>query len=175
MPAVHVCPLSRLSETVESANASHLVTLINVGTPVARPPSIVEQNHLFLGMNDITEPMEGMVFPGAEHVERLVDFVSGDWRPTRPIVIHCYAGISRSTAAAYITLCALNPERDEVEIATLMRAASPYATPNARLVQVADDLLGRRGRMVDAVSAIGRGAFASENVPFSIDLRPARR
>ena len=174
MPAVHVCPLSRLAETVERANASHLVTLINVGTPVARPASIAAENHLFLGMNDIVEPMDGMVFPGAEHVERLVGFVTA-WQPTRPIVVHCYAGISRSTAAAYITICALNPERDEAQIARHMRDASPYATPNARLVQLADDLLGRRGRMADAVAAMGRGAFAAENVPFSLGLEPSPR
>ncbi|MBN9022038.1 MAG: protein tyrosine phosphatase, partial [Rhizobiales bacterium] len=102
-------------------------------------------------------------------VETLVDFVGG-WHPVRPIVVHCFAGISRSTAAAYITLCALKPERDEAEIARLMRAASPIATPNIRLVEVADDLLARRGRMVDAVRGIGRGTFASENVPFFLGL-----
>mgnify|MGYP001089125617 CR=1 FL=1 len=169
MPQVYVCPLSRIADTVASTGASHLVTLINDGTPVSRPETIPAENHLFIGINDIVEPMDGMILPAAQHVETLVDFVGG-WHPVRPIVVHCFAGISRSTAAAYITLCALKPERDEAEIARLMRAASPIATPNIRLVEVADDLLARRGRMVDAVRGIGRGTFASENVPFFLGL-----
>ena len=169
MPHVYVCPLSRIAETVASTDASHLVSLINDGTPVTRPDTIPAENHLFLGINDIVEPMDGMILPGAQHVETLVDFVGG-WQPVRPIVVHCFAGISRSTAAAYITLCALKPDRDEADIARRLRTASPIATPNARLVAIADDLLGRQGRMVDAVRAIGRGTFASENVPFSLAL-----
>ncbi len=169
MPHVYVCPLSRIAETVASTDASHLVSLINDGTPVTRPDTIPAENHLFLGINDIVEPMDGMILPGAQHVETLVDFVGG-WHPVRPIVVHCFAGISRSTAAAYITLCALKPDRDEADIARRLRTASPIATPNARLVAIADDLLGRQGRMVDAVRAIGRGTFASENVPFSLAL-----
>jgi len=169
MPHVYVCPLSRIAETVESTGASHLISLINEGTPVARPVAIAEANHLFLGMNDIVEPMDGMILPATQHVERLVEFVGG-WQPVRPIVVHCFAGISRSTAAAYITLCALRPGRDEADIARMMRAASPIATPNARLVAVADDLLERRGRMVDAVREMGRGTFAAENDPFFLGL-----
>jgi hypothetical protein len=87
MPQVYVCPLSRIAETVASSNASHLVSLINDSTPVARPDSIPEANHLFLGINDIVEPMDGMILPGTEHVERLVGFVGG-WHPVRPIVVH---------------------------------------------------------------------------------------
>ena len=40
MPSLHVTPLSRLDETAAAVRASHLVTLINVGTVVARPPGI---------------------------------------------------------------------------------------------------------------------------------------
>ncbi|HET7715899.1 MAG TPA: tyrosine phosphatase family protein [Bauldia sp.] len=169
MPHVYVCPLSRIAETVAGANASHLVSLINDDTPVIRPGTIPEENHLFLGINDIVEPMDGMVLPAAEHVETLIDFVSG-WHPVRPIVVHCYAGISRSTAAAYITLCALKPDRDEADIARRMRAASRFAYPNPRLVAIGDEILGRNGRMVAAVKAIGRGEIVAENIPFSLGL-----
>ena len=71
-------------------------------------------------------PLDGYVLPGEEHVEKLVDFVTG-WDRTAPIVVHCYAGISRSTAGAFIAACALNPKRDERMIARLIRDASPTA------------------------------------------------
>ncbi|KAA2237385.1 tyrosine phosphatase family protein [Salinarimonas soli] len=170
MPTLHVCPLSRLHETVEAVGASHVVTLINVATPVERPAAIDPERHLFIGVSDIVEARDGHVVPAREHVERLLAFVR-DWPREKPLVIHCWAGVSRSTAAAFITACALDPERSEEEIADALRAASPMATPNARLVAVADEMLGREGRMVAAIARIGRGAdVAFENEPFELRL-----
>ncbi len=169
MPAVHVCPLSQLEPTVAASGASHLVTLINLATPVERPGTIAPENHLFIGINDIIEPMEGMVLAADDHIRSLIEFVE-DWDESRPLVIHCYAGISRSTAAAFIALCVKQPGRDERAIAGALRRASPLATPNARLVAIADRLLGRDGRMVRAIEAIGHGQMAVENVPFVLEL-----
>lgn len=169
MPFLKVTPLSRLAEVVDRVAASHVVTLINQGTPVARPASIAPERHLYIGMSDITEAQEGHILPGAEHVERLLGFIEG-WQRAQPLVFHCWAGISRSTAAAFITACALEPRRDEGEIAAALRAASPSATPNARLVEAADSVLGRGGRMKAAVAAIGRGADAFEGTPFRLHL-----
>lgn len=169
MPTLHVSPLSKLHETVAAVGASHLVTLINVNTVVERPASIAESRHLFLGMSDISAPVEGHVVPAEEHVERFLAFVR-EWDRAAPLLIHCWAGISRSTAAAYIAACALGPMRDEEEIAVELRAASPSATPNARLVAIADGLLGRDGRMSAAIEGIGRGADAFEGTPFALRL-----
>jgi predicted protein tyrosine phosphatase len=169
MPTLHVCPLSRLPETVDATGARHVVTLINVGTTVVRPPAIAEADHLFVGVSDITDALDGHVLPDEAHVRRLLDFVRA-WDRAQPLVIHCYAGISRSTAAAFIATCALRPDRDEAEIARELRLASPSATPNRRLVAVADAMLGRDGRMVAAIAAIGRGADAFEGEPFSVTI-----
>ena len=172
MPAIHVTPLSRLHETVESVGPSHLVTLINVATPVERPASIPAERHLFIGISDIVDPRDGHVLPAEDHVRELLSFGRG-WDQAKPIVVHCWAGISRSTAAAYILLCALRPGRDEIQTARLLRHAAPSATPNARLVQVADAMLGRSGRMSEAIAGIGRGADAFEGTPFCLPLDPA--
>jgi predicted protein tyrosine phosphatase len=86
------------------------------------------------------------------------------------MVVHCYAGISRSTAAAFTAACALNPQRDEMQIARAIRAASHTAQPNAAIVAIADTLLKRNGRMVRAVEAMGPAHFAEEGVPFRLDL-----
>jgi predicted protein tyrosine phosphatase len=92
------------------------------------------------------------------------------WQRASPMVIHCYAGVSRSTAAAFVAVCTLNPEGTEGAIAQALRRASPTATPNIRIVVLADDVLGRRGRMVDAVTAIGQGMLA-EAAPFRLELQ----
>jgi predicted protein tyrosine phosphatase len=166
---IHVCSLARLHATVEATGAGYVVTLLKHTDRVERPRTILEANHLILGMDDISAPLDGYVMPGDEHVRRLIDFVRG-WDRRRPMVVHCYAGISRSTAGAYVAACALNPRRDEVAIAHELRRVSPTATPNARIVSLADEMLGRAGRMVAAIDAIGRGEMAYEGVPFRLDL-----
>ncbi|MBN9450726.1 MAG: protein tyrosine phosphatase [Bosea sp.] len=169
MPTLHVSPLSRLDETVTAVRARHLVTLINVGTTVVPPAGIAPDRHLFLGMSDINQALDGHVLAGQEHMARLLAFLR-DWDRTEPMVIHCWAGISRSTAAAYIAACMLGPDRDEEEVAGALRVAAPSATPNARLVALADAALARRGRMIRAIERIGRGADAFEGTPFTMPL-----
>jgi predicted protein tyrosine phosphatase len=114
-------------------------------------------------------PLDGYIMPGEQHVADLIDFVRG-WDRRAPLVVHCYMGISRSTASAYATVCALNPHRDEASIALALRRASATATPNARIVSLADQLLGRKGRMIAAIETIGRGDLTAEAVPFRLDL-----
>src|SRR5258708_14317875 len=109
---IHVCSLSRLHATVERTGARHVITLLGIDDHVERPRGIMEANHLFLRMHDISEPLEGYVAPDVAHVEDLVGFVPG-WDRAAPLVVHCWAGISRSTPAAFVSVCALNPHRDE--------------------------------------------------------------
>jgi predicted protein tyrosine phosphatase len=166
---IHVCSLARLRETVEEIQASHVVTLLKDTHLVLRPDSIAAERHLILGMDDIAEPCDGFVCPAEEHISELLDFIQG-WDRAQPMVVHCYAGISRSTAGAFISACALNPRRDEAAIARLIRGASPTAMPNRRLVSLADRMLGRNGRMVAAIEAIGPGIMAYEGHPFRLEL-----
>jgi len=166
---IHVCSLARLHDTVRETGARHVVTLIKDITLVHRPASITPENHLLLDMDDINEHIEGYVVPGEEHVGDLLRFVRA-WDRAAPLVVHCYAGISRSTAGAFVTACALNPSRDEMVIARALRAASPTATPNLRIVSLADRMLGRSGRMVTAIRSIGPGMAAYASEPFRLDL-----
>lgn len=167
--SIHVCSLARLHRTVAETGASHIVTLINNQTVVVRPASVPEADHLFLGMHDIATEIEGFRAPAQEHVHQLIAFARR-WPCHAPMVVHCFAGISRSTAAAFITACALNPARSEAAIARAIRDSSPTAFPNPRLVAFADQILGRDGRMIAAVQAIGRGVESAEGHPFRLDL-----
>jgi predicted protein tyrosine phosphatase len=166
---IHVCSLARLYATVEETQARHIVTLLRLTDRVTRPGHIAPENHLVLAVDDIAEPMDGLTVPGQEHVERLIAF-AGTWDRAAPMVVHCFAGISRSTAGAYVAACALNPKRDEAEIAQAIRLASPTAQPNSAIVAIADRLLNRQGRMVRAVETIGPGLAAMEGHPFRLDL-----
>jgi len=164
---IYVAPLSLVETTVADANVSHLVTLINGETLISTPPSIGPDRHLRLAMNDICQPQPGLVLPCETHVSDLINFAR-EWDRQAPLLIHCWAGISRSTAAAFISLCALNPEGTEHDLAHALRRASPTAYPNRLLVALADEILGRDGRMMSAVEQIGRGRIAEEAEVFAL-------
>ena len=169
MPRIHVCSLSKLEDAARTTGAKSLVTLINVNTPVPTPPGIARERHLFVGLSDITQAMDGHVLPESAHVAQLLDFVQR-WDRREPLLIHCYAGVSRSTAAAYIAYCALHPEACERATAQRLRALSPSATPNARLIELGDAHLDRKGRMIAAIAEIGRGEDCFEGTPFHFEV-----
>jgi len=129
------------------------------------PELAASGNHLKLTMHDIAMPVDGMTMPGADHVTTLIEFIA-DWDRQKPMLVHCWAGVSRSTASAYIAQCMLSPDRSETELATELRYLSPSATPNPLIIAHADVILGRDGRMVAAIENIGRGADAFEGNVF---------
>ena len=166
---IHVCSLAALPSTVETTGASHVLTVMANVAQVQRPDSVLPANHLRVQMDDITEAAEGFIAPSDIHIEQVLNFVRG-WDRNAPLVVHCYAGISRSTASAFAAACALNPHRDEIAIARQIRAASPIAAPNRLIVSLADKALGREGRMLRALDEMGPGTLTAEGKPFRIDL-----
>lgn len=174
MSRIIVSPLAAVIDTARVHNPSHVVTLLAPSHEPVIIEGIEANNHLRLGFNDIAVAVEGLVCPTADHAAGLMTFIES-WPRQRPILIHCWAGISRSTAAAYAALCAHVPEEDELVLAQRLRAASPTATPNRLIVAFADDILGRGGRMVDAVDRIGRGREAPQGEVFFLDLTATGR
>jgi predicted protein tyrosine phosphatase len=101
---------------------------------------------------------------------RMLDFARA-WGGTAPLLAVCFAGVSRSTAAAYCIACLHAPPGAEAALAQTLRARAPTATPNALMVALADTLLGRDGRMRAAIAAIGRGAETAGGRPFVLDVQ----
>ena len=164
-----VCGLGDVAATIRARGPSHMVTLLDPATMIATPAGFAADRHLKLAVNDIASPAEGLVLPNETVVRDLLTF-GRDWDETAPMLIHCWAGISRSTASAFVLACERNPQADERAIAATMRRAAPHASPNRRIVALADDLLGRRGRMVDAVDAMGDYDYLNAG-PFDFPVR----
>lgn len=164
---IHVCSLRHVPRIVTQHDIGHVVTLISEGNPLPSLPTVTSDQHLKLYFHDIIDPREGMIPPSSDHAQKLIDFVLS-WDRSAPMLIHCWAGISRSTAAMFIALCARNPDTNEQDIASILREASPTATPNSRLIAYGDALLKRDGRMIRAIETIGRGETAFEGEPFYI-------
>ncbi len=171
MSYIVISPLRQIAEVAATHGAREMVSLMGDGHAFHRPAVIDAHRHLVIGVNDIAAEVEGLVAPQEAHVERLLRF-SRAWDRRAPLLVHCWMGISRSPAAALVMALGLAPDQDEDELARRLRDASPFSTPNERLVSLGDALLGRGGRLVRAVRAIGRGADAYEGRPFTLTIAP---
>jgi predicted protein tyrosine phosphatase len=167
-----VSPLARIAEMAARHGCRDMLSLMAVGHTFHRPGVIDAGRHLTLGLNDITfAGNDRLIAPAEEHVAQIIDFAER-WTRDTPLLVHCWMGVSRSPAAAVITALAIAPEQDDDALADRLRAASPFATPNARLIAIGDDMLGRKGRLVAAMKRIGRGRDADGNTPFLFEALP---
>ena len=169
MSHIIVCGLNKAQAQIDLHGAASVIGILGPDTPHPAYSGIQPERHLRLTFSDINEPTQGLIHATEDDAHRLVRFIT-DWDRKAPMVIHCWAGISRSTASAFTALCVLNPTADEMELAQLLREASPSATPNRLITARVDEVLGRGGRMVRAVESIGRGANAYEGTPFVLKI-----
>jgi predicted protein tyrosine phosphatase len=169
MSRLLVTPLSSLSQALAEHDPSHLVSLLSPEHMIATPDGFEPTRHLRLGVNDIVDPAAGTAPPARMHIDQLLEFSRG-WDASRPMVIHCWAGISRSMASAFAILCARLGENREIEIARAIRQRAPHAQPNRLLVQHADDALGRGGRMLGALNSMGPPLLVEQGVTTALPL-----
>ena len=163
MSRLLVAPLSSLEDVISIHAPSHLVSLLSPENMIETPLGFAATRHLKLGVNDIVDPAAGPAPPQRSHVDALLIF-SRAWGAEQPLLIHCWAGISRSMACAFTILCdRLGPDR-EIEIARAMRQRAPHAQPNRLLVSHADQALGRGGKMLAALEAMGPPHVVEEGV-----------
>ena len=144
-----------LEDNVRRTGASHVVSLLGLEGPAPTPMGIRPENHLNLEIDDIVDALPGYVPPEAAHMESLLAFAQA-WNRERAMVVHCFAGISRSSAAALAIAALYNPGRED-RAAILLRAKGPHLHPNRRIVALADRALALDGRLLSALDAIGPG------------------
>jgi predicted protein tyrosine phosphatase len=169
--AIYVCSLYEMPRHAAALMPSHVMSLVSPAEMPDTPPNVDVDCHLRLALHDIGEPMPGYICPDYHHIEELIDFAR-DWDATAPLLVHCFAGISRSTAATLIVLC-LRAEGREAAMARALRKAAPHALPNRRIVALADEVLGRDGRLIAAVGTMGPATLAASGpltrVPLPLD------
>lgn len=149
---IHICGLAALPSLTSELKPTHMVSLLGDGQFPGTPDSVVSDGHLKLQMHDIWHPQPGYIAPEREHLESLLDFALR-WQQAGPLVIHCFAGVSRSTAAALVVLCSYNGGRER-EATRLLRGRAPHAYPNRLMIELADDLLACGGRLLEAVDTM---------------------
>ena len=169
MPHLLVAPLSSLSDAMKDHGPSHLISLLSPEHMIDTPFGFPIDRHLRLGVNDIVDPAAGTAPPARKHIDDLLEFSRG-WNAQQPLLIHCWAGISRSMASAFTILCDRLGPGHELEIAQSMRRRAAHAYPNRLLVQHADEALGRGGKMIAAVESMGPSLRVEEGVTTLLPL-----
>jgi predicted protein tyrosine phosphatase len=167
-----VCALGDVATQVRRHRPAGVVSLLSPDLPTPALPG--DPPRLVLRFNDIDAPREGLLAPDAAMIESLLAFAEG-FPDDATLLIHCWMGISRSPAAAFILACARSPAVAELEIALALRKAASSATPNLLMARLADDLLGRGGRIARAVAHIGRGRESGRGSPFELDTARLQR
>lgn len=168
--SILICGVDHLHYLHLRRKPTHMISLLADEAAVETPADLVPDHHLKICVDDIPAPEEGKIHPDRPHVEDLIRFVDR-WNGSGPLLVHCFMGISRSAAAAYITLCRFNEHGVEEAIARAMRKVGAHLQPNPLLVRHGDDALKRAGRMIRAVEALGRGSGVNENGFVEVPLR----
>jgi predicted protein tyrosine phosphatase len=166
---IHVSSLNALGGVAARLASFDLLTLLSPGHPETDWSQLACERHLRLSFHDVIEPLPGLVAPDRDVMQAILNFGRAGSNQ-RAMLIHCWAGISRSSAAAYAIACDQNPGFER-EIAAELRRRAPSVTPNRLMVRLADDLLQRNGHMIAAIDRIGRGAEASEGDPYQLPLK----
>jgi predicted protein tyrosine phosphatase len=151
-----ICGLDELDD--HSARAvTHVLSILDPNWPEPEAFFAYDPHHrTVLHFNDAIEPGAGVELPRVSHVEDILAFGHGFQRDLAArreahLLIHCHAGISRSTAAMTTLLMQAHPEETEEQIFERLAAIRPQAWPNSLMIGFADELLGRGGRLTAAL------------------------
>jgi len=148
---IEICSREEAGEILSSpSRRENVVMLVSIGEAHDPAPAgfdNVTPRHRFVFADTNNE--EGG--PTVDDVQRLIATARSLAEQSGRVVIHCQAGISRSTAAATIFYAVLLGEGREDEAIARVLAAREFAIPNRRMIRIADELLGREGRLIAAV------------------------
>jgi len=144
-----------------ASKITHLLSLEDPGTP-KRTPAWFKGPHVQLHFHDVDTPSEENssrgVAPAKSHVTEILRMGASclEAATMGPVhlLVHCHAGISRSTAAAFaMTTQALGVEK-AMEALEFVLENRPEAFPNLLIVQHADRLLQADGRLLAALQPL---------------------
>jgi len=162
-PRITICGIRELGEH-SAAGVTHVLSILGPNSP--DPPeftAFAPHRRLNLRFHDVIEPQPDQIAPTREDVERLLVFGQEVAEtPEAHLLVHCHAGVSRSTAAAALILMQANPEWSAGAALDAIAEIRPRAWPNLLILELGDVLLGRNGEIAAAVSAIYRRVLARD-------------
>ena len=147
-----------------AGGVTHVLSILDPGWPEPESLSGFDiTRRLRLRFHDVIESQPGWIAPERWDVELLLAFSRGlAVSEEAHLLVHCHAGVSRSTAAATLVMAQTRPHRPADEMLQEVARLRPRAWPNLRLLELGDDILGRGGEIVEAAGAHYRRALERE-------------
>ena len=150
-----VCGLDELGPHC-ARGVSHVLSILDPGWPEPEAFWGYDPHHrVTLHFHDTLQPGPDLVLPTIENVETILGFgrglIADSERHHIHLLVHCHAGISRSTAAMAILLAQAGPKGVEDRVFGQIQELRPQAWPNSLMIGLADELLGRKGRFLAAL------------------------
>lgn len=151
-----ICGIDELP-THRRQGVSHILSVLD---PEREDPTIFADfsphERTILRFHDVIDDKEGRPMPVKADVEAILAFgetlrEGHEDRRDGHLLVHCHMGVSRSTAAMITLMAQCEPDRDEDSIFTTIREMRPIAWPNSVMIAIADELLGREGRLSAAL------------------------
>ncbi|MDI1285835.1 MAG: protein-tyrosine-phosphatase [Reyranella sp.] len=153
---VTICGIPELPQHC-STGVSHVLSIIDTHEP--RPAALddfFEIDHELIRFDDIVAEYPGFEACTPAHIAKVLEFGERVYaHPQGHVLVHCHAGISRSTAAAAILMAQHAPGQEEAAFLKLL-GMRKHGWPNTRMVEFADELLKRDGAMLRGLVAYRR-------------------
>ena len=152
-----VCGIEELTGHAE-AGVSHVLSILDPEWPVPEAfGQYGEHARLELRFHDVIEEAPGVIPPQPADVEKVLAFgrdLQADPAATAKLLVHCHAGISRSTASMALILAQAKPDMPADAILQGILGIREKAWPNLRILEMGDALLGRGGSLPAAAAAL---------------------
>jgi len=147
-----ICGLAELERFCRDG-VTHVLSILDPEWPEPEPFAAFDSHHReCFYFDDVIAVRAGARAAERHDIERLLRFGETLTRDdVRHLLVHCHAGVSRSTAAAAILMAQHNPGR-ETEAFERIAEIRPRSWPNSLLVRMADDVLDRRGALTAALA-----------------------
>lgn len=160
---ITICGIEELTGHC-ATGPSHVLSILDPDWPVPEAfGDFGAHRRLELRFHDVIEDLPGTVPPRPEHVREILAFgrdLLAAPPPAGHLLIHCHAGVSRSTASMALIIAQALPGLPAGRILGEILRIRPQAWPNLRLIELGDALLGRGGEMVAAAGEIYRRQLA---------------
>lgn len=154
-----VCGLDELVSHADR-QVSHVLSILDPGWEEPEAfGAYGEHARLQLHFNDDIEDIADRLPPSPEHVQQIIEFgrdMLRDPEALRHLLVHCHAGVSRSTAAMTLILASVQPELSAEHVLDHILYIRAKAWPNLRILTLGEQQLGRSGEFTSAVAKVYR-------------------
>jgi predicted protein tyrosine phosphatase len=163
---IYVSSLHNIGSSIERCSPEYIISILD--PEYERPVFNNAKSVLNMSFHDICfEPnynhdKSEYIFPNRNHVDEILHFGAFHYKKDSVLMTHCFAGISRSSAAAIIALCPHHGYQEAVKMVAdidmilskdgLAEKGSAWFMPNNLMIKYADERLALDGAMINLVN-----------------------